>query len=86
MYLNFAIGGTNEVKAITKWPRPLNFTDVHSFLDACQYLPKFISHLTRKNKIKKIELAQKHKDTFQLQRKKNLQSTSMGPSESPRVI
>nr|CAD1842676.1 unnamed protein product [Ananas comosus var. bracteatus] len=33
-----------KVRVIKEWPRPKNVTEVPSFMDACQYVRKFIRH------------------------------------------
>nr|CAD1824730.1 unnamed protein product [Ananas comosus var. bracteatus] len=44
VYLRFMVGGVKlqidpgKVRAIKKWPRPKNVTEVQSFTDVCQYV------------------------------------------------
>ena len=49
MYLGYVIGGgelkinASKMEAIMKWLVPTNLTDVRSFIQATQYLRKFIA-------------------------------------------
>lgn len=53
VYLSFIVGGgelkvdPSKVQAITNWPIPCTVTEVRSFIGACQYLRKFISHFSQ---------------------------------------